>query len=96
MDQVREFYRELSPIISKSKIPLDTLCRDTYASKVTIWRWINSINKKYPDPHKVVSVLSKISGKKEIVDIADHYGGEIRYFIESQFIIDTQFWNAEG
>ena len=91
MDKVRDFYLELSPIIAKSRIPLDTLCRDSCASKVTIWRWINSINIKYPDPHKVLSVLSRISGKKEINDIADHYGGEIQYFLESQFT----FWNTE-
>ena len=91
MDNVREFYLELSPIIARSKIPLDTLCRESYASKVTIWRWINRINKKYPDPHKVLSVLSRISGKREIGDIAGYYGGEIQVFLESQF----RFWNAE-
>jgi len=96
MENVREFYRELSPIIARSKIPLDTLCSESYASKVTIWRWTNSINKNYPDPHKVLSVLSRISGKKDIGEIAGLYGGEIQYFLESQFAIDTSSWNAEG
>ncbi|RLA64671.1 MAG: hypothetical protein DRQ88_07270 [Epsilonproteobacteria bacterium] len=91
MENVRDFYLELSPIIAKSKIPLDTLCRESFASKVTIWRWINSINKKYPDPHKVLSVLSRISGKKEIDDIAGHYGGEIQNFLEGQFGINRIF-----
>ena len=95
MDNVNEFYQELSPIIARSKIPLGTLCNETYASKVTIWRWINKINQKYPDPHKVLSVLSRISGKREIGDIAGYYGGEIQIFLESHFISDTCLWNAE-
>jgi hypothetical protein len=93
MDKVRNFYQELSPIISKSKIPINVLCRETYASKVTIWRWLNQINKKYPDPHKVLSVLSRICGKKEVKEIAGLYGGEIQFFLENQFLIDTSDWN---
>ena len=89
MDKVRDFYLELSPILTRSKVSLDTLCQETYASKVTIWRWTNKINKNYPDPHKVLSVLSRISGKREIGDIAGHYGGEIQIFLESQFAFGT-------
>jgi len=33
--------------------------------------------------------------KKEIGDMAGLYGGEIQYFLESQFSFDTHLWNEE-
>jgi hypothetical protein len=85
MENVKGFYQQLGPVILKSKYKIINLSRETYASRVTIWRWINQINTNYPDPHKLVSVLSKISGKYDPKEIADHFGGEIKKFILGYF-----------
>lgn len=85
MKNVDNFYYELKPIILKSRLTLQFLSRETYASRVTLWRWLNNINTQYPDPHKLLSVLGKISGKTDPSDIADYFGGEIKIYISSYF-----------
>lgn len=85
MKNVGNLYLELKPIILKSRCSIQSLSKETHASRVTLWRWINNINTHYPDPYKLLSVLGKISGKKEPLDIADHFGGEIKNYILNYF-----------
>lgn len=87
MKNPETLYFELKPIILKSRLTLQFLSQETHASRVTLWRWLNNVNTHYPDPFKLVSVLSKISGKSEPKEIANHFGGEIKNFIVDYFKI---------
>jgi hypothetical protein len=85
MKNVDGLYLELKPIILKSRRTILSLSKETHASRVTLWRWSNSINTHYPDPYKLISVLGKISGKTDPSDIANYFGGEIKNYISSYF-----------
>jgi hypothetical protein len=81
MQNVQAFYDELTPILEKVKDTPDTFLEGTGVSKVTLWRWMNGINRKYPDPHKLISLLAKISGKKDAREVITYFGGEISKFL---------------
>ncbi len=81
MQNVESFYNELTPVLEKIKESPEAFLEGTEVSKVTLWRWTNGINRKYPDPHKLLSVLMKISGKKKFKEIVDHFGGEISEYL---------------
>jgi hypothetical protein len=85
VESVQTFYKELSPILEKHRDSLDKLVDGTQASKVTVWRWLNKINTKYPDPNKLLSILSKISGMKNIKKIGIFFGGDIKKYLEESF-----------
>lgn len=85
MESVQTFYKELSPILEKHRDSLDKLVDGTQVSKVTVWRWLNKINTKYPDPNKLLSVLRKVSGHFHIKEIAPGFGGEIENFLKESF-----------
>ena len=85
MKNIEILYLELRPIILKSRLTIRSLSNETHASRVTLWRWSNNINTHYPDPYKLLSVLGKISGKREPSDIANHFGGEIKNYILDYF-----------
>ena len=85
MKNVENLYCELKPIILKSRFTIQYLSKETHASRVTLWRWLNNINTHYPDPHKLLSVLSRISGKRDPSDVALYYGGEIKKFLIEYF-----------
>ena len=85
MESVQTFYKELSPILEKHRDNLDKLVEGTQVSKVTVWRWLNGINTKYPDPNKLLSVLRKVSGHFHIKEIAPGFGGQIAAFLEESF-----------
>jgi hypothetical protein len=82
MQTVESFYNELTPVLEKIKGSPEAFLEGTEVSKVTLWRWTNGINRKYPDPHKLLSVLMKISGKKNFKEVTDHFGGEIGNYLE--------------
>lgn len=82
MQNVESFYNELTPILAKIENP-DEFLEGTEVSKVTLWRWINGINRKYPDPHKLLSVLIKMSGKKNFKEVVNHFGGEISNYLSN-------------
>jgi hypothetical protein len=84
MQNVEAFYNELTPILEKIKESPEAFLEGTEVSKVTLWRWTNGINRKFPDPHKLLSVLIKISGKKNFKEVINHFGGEI-----SKYLCDT-------
>lgn len=81
MQNVESFYNELTPILEKIKESPEAFLEGTEVSKVTLWRWTNGINRKYPDPHKLLSVLMKISGKKNFKEVVNHFGGEISNYL---------------
>ncbi len=85
MNKIENLYQELRPVILKSRHSLLFLSKETHASRVTLWRWLNNINTHPPDPFKVYSVLSKISGKGSPTDVANHFGGEIKNFLLGYF-----------
>jgi hypothetical protein len=85
MKNVENLYQELRPIILKSRLSIQFLSRESHASRVTIWRWLNNINTHNPDPYKVFSVLSRISGKRTPTEVANHFGGEIKSFLLGYF-----------
>ncbi|RLA63803.1 MAG: hypothetical protein DRQ88_06890 [Epsilonproteobacteria bacterium] len=85
MESVQTFYQELSPILEKHRDKLEDLVQGTQTSKVTVWRWLNGINSKHPDPNKLLSVLSKVSGRNKIQEVALFFGGEIKEFLENSF-----------
>ncbi len=87
VESVQTFYKELSPILEKHRDSLDKLVEGTQVSKVTVWRWLNKINSKHPDPNKLLSVLSKISGIKKVKDLAIFFGGEVELFLKMSFPI---------
>lgn len=91
MQNVETFYNELTPILAKIENP-DVFLEGTEVSKVTLWRWTNGINRKYPDPHKLLSVLMKISGKRNFKEIVEQFEGEISNYLcnsLSGFLDDT-------
>lgn len=85
MESVQTFYKELAPILEKHRDSLDKLVDRTQASKVTVWRWLNKINTNYPDPNKLLSILSKICGYDKVKDIGAYFGGEIEKYLNESF-----------
>jgi hypothetical protein len=85
MQNVEAFYNELTPILEKIKESPEAFLDGTEVSKVTLWRWTNGINRKYPDPHKLLSLLSKISHKDNVIEVADHFGENISSFLKHSF-----------
>ena len=81
MQTVESFYNELTPVLEKIKGSPEAFLEGTEVSKVTLWRWTNGINRKYPDPHKLLSILMKISGKKNFKEILSYFGGEIENYL---------------
>jgi len=81
MQNVEAFYNELTPILEKIKESPEAFLDGTEVSKVTLWRWTNGINRKYPDPHKLLSILSKVSGKKNFMEIVNQFEGEISNYL---------------
>jgi hypothetical protein len=79
MNPVKEFYEEMGNILKSHD--LQELTETTKVSKVTMWRWVNAINSKFPDKDKVLRVLSHISGLDTSKSLADYYGGKISSFI---------------
>ncbi len=84
MQNVESFYNELTPVLEKIKGNPDTFLEGTDVSKVTLWRWINGINRNYPDPHKLLTLLSKISGKRKPQEVFEFFGGKIGEFLKSR------------
>jgi hypothetical protein len=82
MQNVESFYNELTPILEKIKESPEAFLEGTEVSKVTLWRWTNGINRKYPDPHKLLSVLMKISGKKSLKEVLNYFEGEISKYLK--------------
>ena len=85
MNKAELFYTELSPIVEKYSGDLKQVSKETGISKTSLWRWINKINSKLPNPYNVLSLLSLDSGEKSVEKIALYYGGEIAKFLEESF-----------
>ncbi len=83
MDQITRFYEEIGHQIKQFPGGIDALAEASGISKVTLWRWINGINLKYPDQHRVLQVLMAISNKKSLHELKTFFGPSLNLFLDT-------------
>ena len=80
---LEKLYDELAMVIEK--IGDKQIVESGIMSSATLWRWKGRVNQKAPTGDLVLSLLKKASGLKSVDKIAEHFGGEIRSFLEASF-----------
>lgn len=83
MDQLAKFYEELGHQIKQYPAGIDALAEASGVSKVTLWRWGNGINLKYPDHHRVLQVLMVISNQNSLTGVKSFFGGALSEYLKT-------------